>query len=158
MSQYPPLTIRHLKDRYGKLFIAYGPGGWRHQDGTVQMLRFDAHAEKGEVFAGTDTAFRAMIEAEGYTPETDLNKFITISATDLLKLIDAITAPDYAYARNDGKGYVSLYRRDVTSPSGVFASGWGHEEIVEPLLRKLRDNSPLSPNEGLNKSGAVAYN
>lgn len=40
-----------------------------------------------------------------------------------------------------------IYHRDPTSPSGVKLACAGDADVVEPLLRSLRNTSPLSPTE-----------
>lgn len=53
--------------------------------------------------------------------------------------------------RRDGDGcwrdVVWIYHRDTSSPSGVKLAASGDKSIVEPLLRSIVNNSPLSPAE-----------
>lgn len=68
--------------------------------------------------------------------------------------IAAVAAPAYAYSRNR-YGMVFIYHRDPKSPTGVHcAIGSGDIAFADDVIREVRNNSPLSPTEGLNKSGA----
>jgi hypothetical protein len=62
----------------------------------------------------------------------------------------AIESPDFSHSRaGDGcwRDVRWIYHRDPTSPSGVRLAAAGDASEVEPLLRQLRDTSPLSPTE-----------
>jgi len=62
----------------------------------------------------------------------------------------AIIHPDYSHSRRgDGcwRDVVWLYHRDPMSPSGFKLAASGDASIVEPMLRDLVNNSPLSPAE-----------
>ena len=62
----------------------------------------------------------------------------------------AIRHPNYSHTRaGDGcwRDVRWVYHRDDASPSGVKLAVGGDASIVEPLLRSIRNNSPLSPTE-----------
>lgn len=40
-----------------------------------------------------------------------------------------------------------IYHRDPASPTGVKCAAGGEASIVDPIIRELRNNSPLSPTE-----------
>jgi len=64
----------------------------------------------------------------------------------------AIESPAFSHSRaGDGcwRDVRWIYHRDETSPSGVRLAAGGEAAIVEPLLREVRETSPLSPTEGL---------
>ena len=64
---------------------------------------------------------------------------------------EAIESPAYAYSRQRKvvcSETVTIYHRDPSSPSGVIAAISGTPEVVNPMLREIRNNSPLSPTEG----------
>jgi hypothetical protein len=63
----------------------------------------------------------------------------------------AITDSKYSHSRSRNFcGWVThIYHRDHTSPSGVICVGGDDASIVDPLIRYFRNNSPLSPTEGL---------
>lgn len=62
----------------------------------------------------------------------------------------AISHPDYSHTRA-GHGCWRevrwIYHRDPSSPTGVRLAVGGDASIVEPLLRSIRHNSPLSSTE-----------
>ena len=66
------------------------------------------------------------------------------------QIIAIVNNPKFSHARS-GKGLwrniVYLYVRDSESPSGVTKAGADIESAVEPILRKYKNNSPLSPYE-----------
>ena len=72
----------------------------------------------------------------------------------------ALTSADYRYARTRyfmGEGTTYLYGVDhvgnmLGCGSGVICMARGPSEIVDPLIREIRNNSPLSPTEGLRSS------
>jgi hypothetical protein len=84
----------------------------------------------------------------------------TVTAAKLNELIAAITSPNYQHSRarggpggGHGGGWVTyVYHRDLLSPSGVMCAARGDSSIVDPLIRALRNNSPLSPTEGLGRN------
>lgn len=81
----------------------------------------------------------------------------------------ALASPDFAYTRvrswradgyveSDADYIVYVYRRDRTSPSGVIlAASLGNYVVAMELIDAAKKPGPLSPTEGLNKSGAGAY-
>jgi hypothetical protein len=73
----------------------------------------------------------------------------TVSLTDLKRIVRAIRSPKYTHSRFRAfcGGMTSIYHRDPTSPSGVLKVAAGRPALVDPLIRKYRDNSPLSPTE-----------
>lgn len=75
----------------------------------------------------------------------------TVTLTDLKKIVRAIKSPHFQHARqrNWCGGVVTIYHRDPSSPSGVRGVAGGRPDLVDPLIRKYRDTSPLSPTEGL---------
>ncbi len=63
---------------------------------------------------------------------------------------DAIRHPDYSHSRRGNgcwRDVVWIYHRNPASPSGVTLAASGDASAVEPLLRSLVNNSPLSPRE-----------
>ena len=91
------------------------------------------------------------------TDRQNEDRNLLVNTAELVELIAAIQSPLYQHSRARGGpggghgGYwvTYIYHRDVTSPSGVQCAARGDSGIVDPLLRALRDNSPLSPTEGL---------
>ncbi len=76
------------------------------------------------------------------------------------KFAAAVKAPEYAYSRHRD-GATLVYHYDAKSPTGVIcAIGYwcaeGTDWAVSVLDAAARP-FPLSPTEGLNKSGATAY-
>lgn len=68
-----------------------------------------------------------------------------------MNIAEAISHPAYSHSRRgDGcwRDVVWLYHRDEKSPSGYTLAASGDAVEVEPLLRRLVGNSPLSPTEG----------
>ena len=86
-----------------------------------------------------------------------IHAYETVTGPELAELIAAITSPNYQHSRarggpgggHGGAWVTYIYHRDVTSPSGVMCVARGDSAIIDPLLRALRNNSPLSPTEGL---------
>lgn len=73
-----------------------------------------------------------------------------------IDFVAAVASPKYAYARFR-QNSVWVYHKDDKSPTGVLMACGMHDiDFAEKVIRRLQDNSPLSPTEGLNKSGAVA--
>lgn len=77
--------------------------------------------------------------------------------------VDFFTAaanhPNFAYsrARAERNGGVHIYHRDPTSPTGVWVAAWLMDTTkAMEILDAAGRTSPLSPTEGLNKSGASA--
>ena len=73
----------------------------------------------------------------------------------------SLAMPNYAYSRclhAGGSAYVVAYCYDKTSPTGVsrVASCLDFDEAVR-IMDSVGRPFPLSPTEGLNKSGAKAY-
>lgn len=71
-------------------------------------------------------------------------------------IVAAIKSPHYAHSRTRffmERGYTYIYHRDPKSPSGVILCTEGPSEIVDPLIRQHRNNSPLSPTEGFRRAG-----
>lgn len=65
-------------------------------------------------------------------------------------LVAAVRHPAYSHSRTRHSApHTYIYHRDPKSPSGVMCAGSGPAEIVDPLIRKFQNNSPLSPTEGL---------
>lgn len=64
----------------------------------------------------------------------------------------AIHAHDFAYTRERG-GLVHVYRRENT-PTGVILVASGDPDFVREILVDANRVAPLSPTEGLNKTGA----
>lgn len=65
---------------------------------------------------------------------------------------EAIESPAFHHARQKRlvmSEVVTIYHRDHSSPSGVIAAAWGSPDVVNPMLREIRNNSPLSPTEDL---------
>lgn len=64
----------------------------------------------------------------------------------------AIESPQFSHARWRmwcGQECVYIYHRQPDSPSGVHLVISGHPSEVDPILREVRNTSPLSPTEGL---------
>lgn len=75
-----------------------------------------------------------------------------ISLARVKALIRAIKSPNYSHARTRfwcGQTMTTIYHRDKTSPSGVLSHDGADDAVVSFLLRRYRNNSPLSPTEGL---------
>lgn len=78
---------------------------------------------------------------------------------DIEAIRASISSPKYAYsrARSIGGAMVTwIYHSEAKSPTGVSLNCSGDSDLVDPIIRELRNNSPLSPTEGLNKSGVSA--
>ena len=67
-------------------------------------------------------------------------------------MVTAAKDPAFNRARSRPSicGYetVLIYRRDASSPSGVYLSGAGPAVIIDRLLRRYQRTSALSPTEG----------
>lgn len=73
------------------------------------------------------------------------------------KFVAALKSSDYAYARFR-HGVIWAYHRATRSPTGVLmVVGTGDIEFAEKAMREIVNNSPLSPTEGLQASGARLY-
>lgn len=62
----------------------------------------------------------------------------------------AIESPAFSHSRaGDGcwRDVRWIYHRDQASPSGVKLAVGGDADVVEPILREVRNTSPLSPTE-----------
>lgn len=62
----------------------------------------------------------------------------------------AIRSPNFSHARaGDGcwRDVRWIYHRHPYSPSGFLIVAGGDSETVEPILRSIRQTSPLSPTE-----------
>jgi hypothetical protein len=71
-------------------------------------------------------------------------------AASVDEIRSAIMSPNFSHTRaGDGcwRSVRWIYHRDSLSPSGVKLASSGDAAIVEPLLRELRNTSPLSPTE-----------
>lgn len=71
----------------------------------------------------------------------------------------AVASPAFAYARARmicGSWVVTAYCRDANSPTGVLSAGSCDDPLATQILYAAGRTSPLSPTEGLNKSGAIA--
>jgi hypothetical protein len=63
---------------------------------------------------------------------------------------NAIRNPRFSHARQgDGcwRNVVWIYHRDENSPSGFKLAEAGDSQIVDPILRSLKNTSALSPTE-----------
>jgi hypothetical protein len=63
---------------------------------------------------------------------------------------EAIADPRFSHTRRgDGcwRDVVWIYHSNPDSPSGVTLACSGDADVVEPMLRSLRQSSPLSPTE-----------
>jgi hypothetical protein len=63
---------------------------------------------------------------------------------------DAINSPNFSHSRaGDGcwRDVRWIYHLDNASPSGVKLVAAGDKSVVEPILRQLKNTSPLSPTE-----------
>ena len=78
-----------------------------------------------------------------------------ISANE--KFRQSVMSPEFAYTRYRPNFGVTAYLRDSSSPTGVLAGGtaWSLEDGTA-ILDSVAKPFPLSPTEGLNKSGANA--
>ena len=75
-----------------------------------------------------------------------------MSARDLNGIRDAIEDPKFSHSRSRhwcGAWLTYIYHRDPESPSGVKLAAAGDAVIVDPIIREIRNTSPLSPTEGL---------
>lgn len=62
----------------------------------------------------------------------------------------AVRDPNFSHARQgDGcwRDVVWIYHRDPKSPSGVTLAVGGDSAVVDPIIRKMRQTSALSPTE-----------
>ena len=68
----------------------------------------------------------------------------------LMSLEEAIKDGRFVYARFDPRfgGIVKIYHRYPESPTGVYLASSGTAQEADPLLRRLRNTSALSPTEG----------
>lgn len=66
-------------------------------------------------------------------------------------------APEFRYTRFRPNFGVTIYNYDGQSPTGVHAGATIDMEDARKLLDATGRPFPLSPTEGLNKSGASAY-
>lgn len=64
----------------------------------------------------------------------------------------AIHSPEFAYTRQRGD-FVYVYLR-AKSPTGVLMAGMAEPDFIREVLADANRTAPLSPTEGLNKSGA----
>jgi hypothetical protein len=72
------------------------------------------------------------------------------TASALAEIEAAIRSPNFSHSRaGDGcwRDVRWIYHRDSASPSGVSLACAGDAAVVEPILRALRNTSPLSPTE-----------
>lgn len=70
--------------------------------------------------------------------------------TNIEQVRAAVTDPRYSHSRTRSwcRAEVTyIYHRDPASPSGVMLAAGGEASIVDPIIRELRNNSPLSPTE-----------
>lgn len=70
--------------------------------------------------------------------------------TEAQEIEQAIMHPAFSHSRaGDGcwRTVRWIYHRDPSSPSGVKLACAGDADVVEPILRRLRETSPLSPAE-----------
>lgn len=74
----------------------------------------------------------------------------------LADLRAAIESPEYSHCRTrctgeigHGKPFVAIYHWDRTSPTGVRCAMTAAYADAEPLIREIRNNSPLNPTERL---------
>jgi hypothetical protein len=74
-----------------------------------------------------------------------------MTTTPELEQIDAaIRSPHFSHTRIGDRvfrGYTLIYHFDPASPSGVSLVCAGESPVVDPLIRRLRATSPLSPGE-----------
>lgn len=71
------------------------------------------------------------------------------------KFETAVRHPNFAYTRFRPNVGVTAYHRNPTSPTGVLAAASVRTlEDAREILDKVGRAFPLSPTEGLNKSGA----
>lgn len=85
----------------------------------------------------------------------------SVTMSQLKKFIYALKHPDYSHARCRslcGVFITSIYHRNRTSPSGCLQASALADEIASPLIRKYRNNSPLSPTEGLGGGFGALHN
>lgn len=71
-------------------------------------------------------------------------------SADAMTIEQAIQHPNFSHSRaGDGcwRDVRWIYHRDENSPSGFSLAASGDASEVEPLLRKQRNTSPLSPTE-----------
>jgi hypothetical protein len=68
----------------------------------------------------------------------------------------SVNSPDFAYSRSRNFG-VTAYLRNKASPTGVLADGTAWDLKDAAFILDCKGKAfPLSPTEGLNKSGAVS--
>jgi hypothetical protein len=75
----------------------------------------------------------------------------TVSLRELKRIIRAIKSPNFTHARFRSwcGGTVSIYHKEPLSPSGVMLAAGGRPALIDPLLKRYKRTSPLSPTEGL---------
>ncbi len=103
-----------------------------HNEGTVNYSghssRFAGYIQFGEIF-------------------TDKHEKIGYTSDQVQKFIACITSPNYLYSRQKN-GYISIYGKDETSPTGVSLIG-GIPDEMEYLLKVFGKTGQLSPTEDM---------
>ena len=62
----------------------------------------------------------------------------------------AVSHPDFSHSRQGSgcwRDLVYIYHRNPKSPTGVTLAMSGDASIVDPIIRRLRNTSALSPTE-----------
>lgn len=86
-------------------------------------------------------------------------KFNQQRLAQMSKFIDAVANPAFAYSRARpicGTYVVTAYLRNAQSPTGIQAEASCDMEDAVKIMDAFGRPFPLSPTEGLNKSGANA--
>ena len=80
-----------------------------------------------------DAAFEGKAIDPGTTPQ---------------EIEEAIASPNFSHSRAGSGCWRDvrwIYHRDPASPSGVKLACAGDADVVEPILRRLHNTSPLAP-------------
>lgn len=75
----------------------------------------------------------------------------TLSYSAVKQMVQAICSPRYTHSRTRHwcrQDVTAIYHRDANSPSGVLLAGGGPDVLVNAILKRHRETSPLSPTEG----------
>jgi hypothetical protein len=97
-------------------------------------------------YTGIVTDFSGYIQFGAIHARPD-HDVIGFTADLIKKCVEAITSEKYLYSRQKN-GYISLYGKDDTSPTGVHLIG-GLPNELEFLLYAYGKTGQLSPNEDL---------
>lgn len=112
----------------------------------MKLLEAHNYAVAQSAYNGTVTNFAAYLQF-GTISTQSTHEIIGFTADYVRTVIGYITAPNYLYARQKN-GYISIYGKDDTSPTGVCLIG-GLPNELEYLLAAFGKTGQLSPTEDL---------